>query len=125
MWCCDPMHGNTTKSESHPGLKTRLFSNIISELASALRIHAAEGSRLGGIHLELTGDDGVTECTGGSMQLSDADLARNYQTHCDPRLNYEQSLDVAFIVSEVLGAQRLGRSDDASAVLMNALSRDT
>lgn len=117
------MHGNTVASEAHPGLKTRMFSDIVKELAAALRIHASEGSRLGGVHLELTGDDGVTECMGGSMELSDADLARNYKTHCDPRLNYEQSLDVAFILSEVIRAQRLGRSGDADATLTNAFSR--
>ncbi|WFD33875.1 3-deoxy-7-phosphoheptulonate synthase [Malassezia cuniculi] len=124
VWCCDPMHGNTIQSETHAGLKTRLFSNIVTELVAALRIHAAEGSRLGGVHLELTGDVGVTECMGGSMQLSDSDLARNYQSHCDPRLNYEQSLDIAFILSEVIRAQRLGRTDDASAVLINALGHE-
>ena len=115
IWCCDPMHGNTVSSPSNPAVKTRLFSDIITELAAALRIHQTEGSRLGGVHLELTGDMdangfSVTECVGGSMQLQDSDLARNYQSHCDPRLNYEQSLDIAFLISHFLRAQRVGQA---------------
>ena len=125
IWCCDPMHGNTVPSPGNPAVKTRLFSDIVTELAASLRIHAAEGSRLGGMHLELTGDDGVTECVGGSMELSDADLARKYQTHCDPRLNYEQSLDIAFLVSEVLRARRLGHPHSENDALVHALARST
>ncbi|KDN52215.1 DAHP synthetase [Tilletiaria anomala UBC 951] len=118
IWCCDPMHGNTTSSPSNPSVKTRLFSDIVTELASALRIHQSLGSRLGGVHLELTGDMdengfSVTECVGGSMQLQDRDLARNYQSHCDPRLNYEQSLDIAFLISHFLRGQRLGKTSGA------------
>ena len=120
IWCCDPMHGNTVSSPSNPSVKTRLFSDIVSELASALRIHQEENNRLGGVHLELTGDMdangfSVTECVGGSMQLQDADLARNYQSHCDPRLNYEQSLDIAFLISHFLKAQRIASNANAAA----------
>ena len=108
IWCCDPMHGNTVTSPSDPKLKTRMFSAIVSELTSCLQIHASLGSVMGGVHLELTGDEGVTECMGGSMELSDEDLKRCYLTHCDPRLNYEQSLDIAFLISDVLKSQRRG-----------------
>lgn len=121
IWCCDPMHGNTVSSPSNPKVKTRMFSDIVAELTASMRIHVSLDSRLGGLHLELTGDEGVTECIGGSMELSDADLARGYWTHCDPRLNYEQSLDIAFMVSEVLRVQRLGLGDDDK--LVEALSR--
>jgi 3-deoxy-7-phosphoheptulonate synthase len=101
LWLCDPMHGNTESTSS--GLKTRRFDNIIGELEAAFRVHAAEGSRLGGVHLELTGDN-VTECTGGARGLSDGDLARAYRSTVDPRLNYEQALEVAMRIS------RLGRA---------------
>ncbi|KAI9155832.1 hypothetical protein H9P43_008942 [Blastocladiella emersonii ATCC 22665] len=103
VWCCDPMHGNTESAPS--GHKTRPFDRIIHELAESLRIHKAHGSRLGGVHLELTGDR-VTECVGGSMELAAHDLPSNYQTHCDPRLNYEQSLDVAFLVAKYYERER-------------------
>lgn len=121
VWCCDPMHGNTIASPSNPKIKTRLFSDVVAELTQAMQIHASMNSRLGGVHLELTGDEGVTECMGGSMELSGEDLARRYLTHCDPRLNYEQSLDIAFIISQVLRSQRLGTNDGSS--LVEALSQ--
>ncbi|KEI40431.1 uncharacterized protein L969DRAFT_425409 [Mixia osmundae IAM 14324] len=97
IFACDPMHGNTKTSESSGSLKTRHMADIVKELSASIRIHASLGSRLQGVHLELTGEvnsDGfsVTECVGGSMELSDADLSLNYQSFCDPRLNYEQSL---------------------------------
>jgi 3-deoxy-7-phosphoheptulonate synthase len=92
LWVCDPMHGNTEKLGS--GVKTRRFANIRSELEQALDIHAAAGTRLGGVHLELTGED-VTECLGGARGLSEADLGRAYKSTVDPRLNYEQSLELA------------------------------
>ena len=92
LWICDPMHGNTETTSS--GLKTRRFDNILAELEAAFAIHASLGSRLGGVHLELTGDN-VTECTGGARGLSDGDLARAYRSTVDPRLNYEQALEVA------------------------------
>lgn len=102
LWICDPMHGNTESTAS--GLKTRRFDNILAELESAFRIHAGEGSHLGGVHLELTGDN-VTECTGGARGLSDGDLARAYRSTVDPRLNYEQALEVAMRIGR-LGPSR-------------------
>lgn len=95
LWCCDPMHGNTETLEN--GTKTRRFANIRSELEQAFDIHAAAGTRLGGVHLELTGED-VTECMGGARDLSESDLARAYKSSVDPRLNYEQSLELAMLV---------------------------
>lgn len=96
VWQCDPMHGNTRSTAS--GIKTREFSNIFSELSSALKIHKQHGSFLGGMHLELTGE-AVTECTGGSEELADEDLSLNYTTYCDPRLNEKQALELAFLVA--------------------------
>jgi 3-deoxy-7-phosphoheptulonate synthase len=93
LWCCDPMHGNTIISET--GRKTRRFDSITGELQLAFAIHASAGSRLGGVHIELTGDD-VTECTGGARGLSDVDLDRSYRSQVDPRLNGEQALELAF-----------------------------
>jgi 3-deoxy-7-phosphoheptulonate synthase len=101
LWVCDPMHGNT---ESTPtGLKTRRFENIVSELEQSFRIHAALGSYLGGVHFELTGED-VTECTGGARGLADADLSRDYRSQVDPRLNYEQALELAMRIAAVARA---------------------
>jgi 3-deoxy-7-phosphoheptulonate synthase len=95
LWICDPMHGNTESIES--GIKTRRFRKIMSEVDLAFDIHAANGSRLGGVHLELTGED-VTECTGGARDLSENDLNRAYKSNVDPRLNYEQSLELAMLI---------------------------
>lgn len=95
LWVCDPMHGNTESSRS--GLKTRRFTNIQSELEQAFDIHERMGSRLGGIHLELTGEN-VTECTGGARDLGEDDLARAYKSTVDPRLNYEQALEMAMVI---------------------------
>jgi 3-deoxy-7-phosphoheptulonate synthase len=92
LWLCDPMHGNTESTST--GVKTRRFENIVSELESAARIHRELGSYLGGVHFELTGED-VTECTGGARGLVDGDLGRAYRTQVDPRLNYEQALELA------------------------------
>ena len=97
VWSSDPMHGNTFSS--HNDYKTRNFDHILSEIKSAFAIHRAEGSYLGSVHLELTGDN-VTECVGGANGLGEADLDMNYETFCDPRLNYEQSLEMAFLVSK-------------------------
>jgi 3-deoxy-7-phosphoheptulonate synthase len=97
LWCCDPMHGNTETSAG--GLKTRRFENILKELDLAFRIHAQLGSYLGGVHIELTGED-VTECTGGARGLTDADLQRSYRSQVDPRLNYEQALELAMLIAE-------------------------
>jgi 3-deoxy-7-phosphoheptulonate synthase len=96
LWVCDPMHGNTETSTG--GFKTRRFENILKELELAFQIHAEAGSYLGGVHIELTGDD-VTECTGGARGLSDGDLARAYRSSVDPRLNYEQALELAMLIA--------------------------
>lgn len=144
IWTSDPMHGNTISPASHPSIKTRRFEDIVSELSAAFTIHEECGSRLGGAHLELTGEvdeagESVTECTGGSMELTNNDLEKRYlvshrkksksidllliiadhpscfsQTHCDPRLNAEQSLDVAFLISHALKHQRLAKRSGGS-----------
>jgi 3-deoxy-7-phosphoheptulonate synthase len=92
LWICDPMHGNTENTKN--GLKTRRFENILSELETAFTMHEELGSHLGGVHFELTGDD-VTECTGGARGLTEIDLERAYKSQVDPRLNYEQALEMA------------------------------
>jgi len=118
LWCCDPMHGNTETSTG--GLKTRRFENILKELDSAFRIHAEQGSYLGGVHIELTGDD-VTECTGGARGLTDADLQRSYRSQVDPRLNHEQALELAMLIAE---RSKRGRATAAAvAVAGDAGSR--
>ena len=96
LWVCDPMHGNTESTSS--GVKTRRFDNITSELESAFKIHKNMGSYLGGVHLELTGEN-VTECTGGARGLNDEDLAIAYKSPVDPRLNYEQAMEIALGIS--------------------------
>jgi 3-deoxy-7-phosphoheptulonate synthase len=95
LWVCDPMHGNTESTSN--GYKTRRFENIRSEVEQAFELHAANGSRLGGVHLELTGED-VTECTGGARDLTDVDLERAYRSNVDPRLNYEQALEITMLI---------------------------
>ncbi len=97
IWSCDPMHGNTFSTANN--VKTRNFDAILGEIEKTFAIHRAEGSYLGGIHLELTGDN-VTECTGGANALNEDELHRNYKTYCDPRLNYQQSLELAFMMSK-------------------------
>ena len=99
VWSCDPMHANTYTAES--GHKTRNFNDILSELTSFFDIHKAEGTIPGGVHFELTGEN-VTECTGGARDIHDDDLNLNYLTSCDPRLNAEQSLEVAFQIAEMI-----------------------
>jgi len=96
LWVCDPMHGNTHMTAS--GVKTRNFEDIISEVEQAFDIHRAMGQRLGGVHIELTGEN-VTECVGGTRGPSEDDLARAYESEVDPRLNYEQSLELAFLIA--------------------------
>jgi 3-deoxy-7-phosphoheptulonate synthase len=103
LWVCDPMHGNTRTTST--GLKTRSFDDIESELSQAFDIHQACGSRLGGVHIELTGEN-VTECIGGARGLSEADLSQAYETELDPRLNYEQSLELAMMVASKLASIR-------------------
>ena len=99
VWSCDPMHGNTTKSAD--GTKTRPFDKILSEVKDNIQIHRAQGSWLGGIHLEMTGQN-VTECTGGLDEISESDLKDRYHTHCDPRLNANQAIELAFLISDEL-----------------------
>ncbi len=96
LWCCDPMHGNTEVTAT--GLKTRRFDKILSELERSFQIHREMGSILGGVHFELTGEN-VTECTGGARGLTDSDLARSYRSQVDPRLNYEQALELAMRIA--------------------------
>ena len=96
LWVCDPMHGNTESTAN--GIKTRRFDKIVAELEAAFRVHRSMGSYLGGVHLELTGEN-VTECTGGARGLTDADLARAYKSSVDPRLNYEQAMEVAMRIA--------------------------
>lgn len=101
VWSCDPMHGNTIKSPS--GYKTRPFDLILREVKNFMAIHRAEGSYAGGIHVEMTGQN-VTECTGGAIAITDAGLADRYHSHCDPRLNASQALELAFLLAEALKA---------------------
>jgi 3-deoxy-7-phosphoheptulonate synthase len=107
LWCCDPMHGNGETLSN--GVKTRRFENIRGELDLAFDIHAARGTRLGGVHLELTGEN-VTECLGGARDLTETDLTRAYKSTVDPRLNYEQSLELAMLI-----VRKRGRSAAVSA----------
>ena len=104
VWSCDPMHANTVKAAS--GYKTRMFDSILEEVRTFFAIHKAEGTHAGGVHFEMTGQD-VTECVGGAASISEADLANRYHTHCDPRLNANQALDLAFLLADQLKAERL------------------
>ena len=99
LWVCDPMHGNTYEAPS--GYKTRRFDDVLDEVRGFFEVHKVQGTHPGGIHIELTGDD-VTECVGGGEQISEQDLASRYETVCDPRLNHTQSLELAFLVAEML-----------------------
>lgn len=99
LWVCDPMHGNTY--ESPTGFKTRSFDEVLDEVKGFFEVHLSKGTHPGGIHIELTGDD-VTECVGGAAEISHEDLATRYETACDPRLNHTQSLELAFLVAEML-----------------------
>ncbi len=99
VWSCDPMHGNTFVSET--GYKTRKFTDVLHELRVFFEVHKAEGTVPGGVHIELTGED-VTECLGGAQEIADMDLAYRYETACDPRLNNQQALELAFSVAEML-----------------------
>jgi 3-deoxy-7-phosphoheptulonate synthase len=99
IWSCDPMHGNTIKSTS--GYKTRKFDDILSEIRSFFNIHNELGTYAGGIHFEMTGQD-VTECLGGNQKISEINLQDRYHTHCDPRLNASQSVELAFAIAQSL-----------------------
>ena len=103
LWVCDPMHGNTYKSKT--GYKTRHFDTILEEIEHFFAIHKAEATIPGGIHFELTGEN-VTECLGGAHDISDIDLEKKYETACDPRLNNEQSLELAFLITDLLRINR-------------------
>jgi len=109
VWACDPMHGNTIKA-GNTGYKTRPFDLILSEVESFFDIHRSEGTHAGGIHVEMTGQN-VTECVGGAKAVTETDLSDRYHTHCDPRLNADQSLELAFIVAERLKREREGRPE--------------
>jgi 3-deoxy-7-phosphoheptulonate synthase len=106
VWSCDPMHGNTIKAGS--GYKTRPFEAIMGEVRNFFAVHQAEGTHAGGVHLEMTGKN-VTECTGGARALTDADLRDRYHTYCDPRLNAEQALEIAFLTAELIKRERHSR----------------
>ena len=106
VWSCDPMHGNTESTSS--GVKTRNFDNISLELEETFRVHDQMKTILGGVHFELTGQD-VTECVGGPQELSESDLSRSYETYCDPRLNYAQSMEMAFLMAQRLQMRRQSR----------------
>lgn len=107
VWACDPMHGNTVTTSS--GYKTRPFERIVSEVESFFEIHRALGTHPGGVHFEMTGKN-VTECTGGSADIGEDDLGSRYQTHCDPRLNASQALELAFIIGDQLKKERVPQS---------------
>ncbi len=107
VWSCDPMHGNTVKAAS--GYKTRPFDRIMREIETFFAVHHGEGTYPGGIHIEMTGQN-VTECTGGAQAITDAALSDRYHTYCDPRLNAQQSLEVAFLLAERLKAARQERA---------------
>jgi len=108
IWACDPMHANTIKSST--GYKTRPFDRILAETRSFIAVHKAEGTHAGGIHIEMTGQD-VTECLGGAQEITEQGLSDRYHTHCDPRLNASQALELAFLVAEGLKQERLQSED--------------
>jgi 3-deoxy-7-phosphoheptulonate synthase len=107
VWSCDPMHGNTISAAT--GYKTRPFDRILKEVEAFFDVHRAEGTHAGGIHVEMTGQN-VTECTGGATAISEAELQDRYHTHCDPRLNADQALELAFLVAERMKLERLSRT---------------
>ena len=113
LWVCDPMHGNTISTSDNRMVKTRSFDAIEAELRGFFDIHAAQGSWAGGVHLEMTGRD-VTECIGGAHQVTEADLGARYETFCDPRLNAEQSLELAFLIAEGMKVRREPRLSKAA-----------
>ena len=111
LWSCDPMHGNTV---SLNGYKTRPFENILSEVEGFFAVHRAEGAHAGGIHIEMTGKN-VTECTGGARAISADDLSDRYHTHCDPRLNADQALELAFLIAELMKREHSARETRVAA----------
>ena len=111
VWSCDPMHGNVVKAAN--GYKTRPFERILAEVRGFFAVHRAEGTHAGGIHIEMTGQN-VTECTGGAVDVTEQSLADRYHTHCDPRLNASQSLEMAFLLAEMLNAEMAERKKVAA-----------
>jgi 3-deoxy-7-phosphoheptulonate synthase len=111
LWVTDPMHGNTIKTEN--GYKTRPFERVRDEVMAFFEVHEAMGTHPGGVHLEMTGQD-VTECTGGTAEVTEGDLEKRYLTHCDPRLNASQALELAFLMSNKL-ADMKARAGTAGA----------
>jgi 3-deoxy-7-phosphoheptulonate synthase len=105
VWCCDPMHGNTVTSST--GYKTRAVDRILAEVKGFFAVHEAEGTYAGGVHFEMTGQD-VTECIGGAQAITETALGNRYHTHCDPRLNASQALELAFLIAEALKKKRMG-----------------
>jgi 3-deoxy-7-phosphoheptulonate synthase len=103
VWSSDPMHGNTIKAST--GYKTRRVGDILTEVRDFFAIHKAEGTYAGGVHFEMTGRN-VTECLGGAFEISETDLADRYHTHCDPRLNADQALELAFLIADSLKQAR-------------------
>ncbi|MGE0231955.1 MAG: class II 3-deoxy-7-phosphoheptulonate synthase [Flavobacteriaceae bacterium] len=114
VWSCDPMHGNTVKATT--GFKTRPFDRVLQEVREFFEVHRAEGTHAGGIHVEMTGQN-VTECTGGARAISDEQLSDRYHTHCDPRLNADQSIELAFIIADALKRERQGRESTKVAAI--------
>jgi 3-deoxy-7-phosphoheptulonate synthase len=112
IWSCDPMHGNTIKSTT--GYKTRPFNNVVKEVKRVFACHQSEGSYAGGLHIEMTGQN-VTECTGGAQKISDRDLSHRYHTHCDPRLNANQALEMAFLISDEIKKNSLYSKNNIKA----------
>jgi 3-deoxy-7-phosphoheptulonate synthase len=112
VWACDPMHGNTVKTKT--GYKTRAFDRVLAEVRHFFDVHQAEGSFAGGVHFEMTGQD-VTECTGGAQAIKESDLSDRYHTHCDPRLNASQALELAFLIAEQLKELRRGEAKRVAA----------
>ena len=110
LWSCDPMHGNTIKAGNT--YKTRPFDRIMSEIQGFFAVHKAEGTIPGGVHLEMTGKD-VTECTGGARAITEMDLSDRYHTYCDPRLNADQAIELAFLVAELLKHNRTSAQQPA------------
>ena len=106
IWCCDPMHGNTIKASN--GYKTRRVAEILNEVNNFFLVHKSEGTLPGGVHFEMTGSN-VTECLGGANEVKESDLGSRYHTHCDPRLNGSQSLELAFLVSDLIKSFRNGK----------------
>jgi 3-deoxy-7-phosphoheptulonate synthase len=117
VWSCDPMHGNTITAAN--GYKTRPFERILKEVELFFALHRGEGTHAGGVHVEMTGQN-VTECTGGAAAISETDLLDRYHTHCDPRLNADQALELAFLMAERLKLEREVRGAAAASIVPSA-----